>query len=67
MTATMETREGVAVQVVMQVVVPSLNVDQAMVLKKLETAAFTRAGVTITMPDGDRVDVDLVGVQEVHP
>lgn len=66
MTSTPE-RKGSAVQLAIEVVVPHLDVDQAMVLKKLQNAAFTRAGVTIVMPDGDRVDVDMFHVQEVHP
>lgn len=66
MTTTME-RQGRTVQLVMHIVVPALDVVQAAVLNKLSTAAFAREGVTIVMPDGDRVDVDLVTVQEVHP
>lgn len=36
------------------------------VLERLSKAAYFRQGVTITMPEGDRVDVDLVLVREVH-
>ncbi len=66
MTTTPE-RQGSAVQLTIQVVVPHLDVDQPLVLKKLTEAAMTRAGVTIVMPDGDRVDVDMFHVSEVHP
>jgi hypothetical protein len=63
-TATTE-RKDAAVKLSIDIEVPS-SVDQGDVLGRLNRAAYFRQGVTITMPEGDKVDVDLVLVQEVH-
>ena len=48
----------------LEVEVPT-SADQADVLRQLTAAAYHRQGVTITMPKGDKVDVDLHLVREV--
>lgn len=57
-------RQGPAVRLSIDVVVPT-SADPGDVLQRLTKAAYFRQGVTITMPEGDRVDVDLTHVQEV--
>jgi len=52
------------VKLELEVEVPT-SADQADVLRQLTAAAYHRQGVTITMPKGDKVDVDLHLVREV--
>lgn len=66
MSTTIEERTRTAMRLNIDVVVPG-SADPDDVLKRLSNAAFQRQGVTITMPEGDKVDVDLFHVQEVHP
>lgn len=66
MTITQENteRQGSAVRLHIDVVVPT-SADPGDVLGRLTKGALDRQGVTITLPEGDKVDVDLLHVQEV--
>lgn len=65
MSTTTEERKGTAVRLNIAVEVPT-SATPGEVLEQLMLAANRRQGVTITLPRGDRVDVDLVMVTEVH-
>jgi len=58
-------RKVTAVRLSIDVVVPT-SADPGDVIERLTKAALVRQGITITMPQGDKVDVDLMHVQEVH-
>lgn len=66
MTTTLATGRTQKVKLELEVEVPT-SANQADVLRQLTVAAHRRQGVTITMPMGERVDVDLAHVREVHP
>lgn len=64
MSTTTEERKAVAVRLHIYVEVPT-SANPGDVLERLHKAALQQQGVTITMPQGDKVDVDLQMVTEV--
>jgi len=64
MTTTTVERKATAVRLHIFVEVPT-SASPGDVLKQLHRAAVRQQGVTIVMPEGNKVDVDLQLVQEV--